>query len=62
MNAGLAPSLKDFPRSITDRMIGLIQQDENIHISTNVGVPIVFMKETYISKNFDNIAKRMEKL
>ena len=37
-------------------------EDENIHISTNMGVPIVFMKETYISKNFDNIAKRMEKL
>ena len=62
MKAGLAPSLSDFPRGITERMIGLVQQDENIHISTNMGVPIVFMKDTYISKNFDNIAKRIESL
>lgn len=62
MKAGLAPSLRDFPRGITERMIGLVQQDENIHISTNMGVPIVFMKDTYISKNFDNIAKRIEAL
>ena len=62
MKAGLAPSLSDFPRGITERMIGLVQQDENIHISTNMGVPIVFMKDTYISKNFDNIAKRIEAL
>ena len=62
MKAGLAPSLRDFPRGITERMIGLVQQDENIHISTNMGVPIVFMQESYISKNFDNIAKRIEAL
>ena len=62
MKAGLAPSLRDFPREITEKIIGLIQEDENIHISTNMGVPIVFMEGTYISKNFDNIAKRIEAL
>ncbi len=62
MKAGLAPSLKEFPRTITDKIIGLVQEDENIHISTNMGVPIVFMEDTYIAKNFDNIAKRIETL
>ncbi len=62
MKAGLAPSLKEFPRNITDRIIGLIQEDENIHISTNMGVPIVFMEDTYIAKNFDKIANRIEAL
>ena len=62
MKAGLAPSLAEFPRSITDNMIGLVQQDENIHISTNMGVPIVLIQDSYISKNFDNIAKRIEEL
>ena len=62
MKQGFAPSLKEFPKSITERMIGLVQRDENIHISTNMGVPIVFMKESYISRNFDNIAGRIENL
>ena len=62
MKAGLAPSLKEFPRTITDNIIGLVLEDENIHISTNMGVPIVFMEDTYIAKNFDNIAKRIETL
>lgn len=62
MKAGLAPSLEEFPRKITDKIIGLVQDDENIHISTNMGVPVVFMKDTYIAKNFDNIAKRIEAL
>lgn len=62
MKAGHAPSLKDFPRAITEKIIGLIHEDENIHISTNVGVPAVFMKGTYIEKNFATIAKRVEML
>jgi len=62
MKAGLAPSLRDFPREITERILGMIQYDENIHISTNMGVPIVFMEDTYINKNFKNIASRIEKL
>ena len=62
MKAGLAPSLKEFPRTITDKIIGLVQEDENIHISTNMGVPIVFMEDTYIANNFDPLAKRIETL
>ena len=62
MKAGLAPSLRDFPREITDRIIGLVQFDDNIHISTNMGVPVVSMGDTYIRKNFRTIAGRVEEL
>lgn len=61
MKAGLAPSLREFPREIREKIIGMIQMDENIHISTNLGVPIMFMEDTYISKNFNVIAERIEK-
>ncbi|MBR5230162.1 MAG: septum site-determining protein MinD [Firmicutes bacterium] len=62
MKSGLAPSLRDFPSDITDKIIGLVQYDENIHISTNMGVPVVSMGETYIRKNFRAIAARVEDL
>lgn len=62
MKSGFAPSISEFPREITERIIGLVQFDENIHISTNMGVPIVYMKDTYIWKNFKKIAARVEQL
>ena len=62
MKSGLAPSLSEFPREITERIIGLVQFDENIHISTNMGIPIVFKKDTYIWNNFKKIAARVEQL
>lgn len=58
----LAPDLNEIPNSIKDRVIGVIQEDENIHISTNVGMPMVYMEDSYIKKNFDRIAHRVLKL
>ena len=37
-------------------------QDENIHISTNLGLPVVFKDNTYIAENFRKIAQRVEGL
>ena len=59
---GLSPDLEEIPRSIRDRVIGVIQEDENIHISTNVGMPIVLMDESYVRKNFERIANRILKI
>ena len=41
------------------RMVGIIQDDDNIHISTNKGIPIVCKKGTYIEKNFKEITYRI---
>lgn len=46
----------------SQELIGVIQTDENIQISTNLGVPIVFMQDTYIAENFRKIATRVTEL
>ena len=38
---------------------GIIQQDRNIQISTNLGMPIVLKEGTYISDNFERIVDRI---
>ena len=60
MNAGFAPSMEDVTKGIANRVIGLIREDENIHISTNLGLPVVFKDNTYIAENFRKIAGRIE--
>ncbi|MCQ2551379.1 MAG: septum site-determining protein MinD [Clostridia bacterium] len=57
---GFAPSLSEINRQLKMEVIGLIQKDDNIHISTNIGVPICCKPDTYIKENFDNIVKRIE--
>lgn len=60
INAGFAPSMEDVTRGIRNRVIGLIREDENIHISTNLGIPVVFKDSTYIAENFRKIAQRID--
>lgn len=57
---GFAPDVSDIVKGYKRDLLGVIQMDENIHVSTNLGVPIVFMQDTYIADNFRNIAKRLE--
>lgn len=60
MAAGYVPRLRDITTMLRPVLAGVIQQDENIHISTNLGVPIVMKSDTYIRKNFDKIVNRIE--
>lgn len=62
MRAGLAPSMEEVTRGIRGQVLGLIPYDENVHISTNIGVPIAFMPESPIAQNFVRIAERVEEL
>lgn len=62
MNEGFAPSIEEVMRGIRSRVIGLIREDENIHISTNLGMPVVFRDNTYIAENFRKIAMRIDKM
>ncbi len=62
MNAGYAPSVDEIPGTIKSGLIGIIQYDKNVRISTNMGVPIVCMENTYIHKNFSNICDRVVNL
>lgn len=40
-------------------LAGVIQSDDNIQISTNLGVPIVLKDGTYIQRNFVKITERI---
>ena len=56
---GFAPDVSELTRGFQRDLLGVVQLDENIQVSTNLGVPIVFMKETYIAENFRNISSRI---
>ena len=59
MRAGLVPGLQEILNMFKGPVIGLIQDDDNIHISTNKGIPIVCKQGTYIERNFMEIASRI---
>ena len=56
---GFAPDVSEIVRGFQRELLGVIQYDENISISTNLGVPVVFMRETYIADNFRKISRRI---
>ena len=60
VNSGLELGAKDYPEIVKKNAIGIIRDDKNIRISTNVGMPIVYKEDTYIFENFKNIAVRIE--
>lgn len=60
MSAGYIPKLREITNMIRTELIGIIQSDENINISTNLGLPIVLKDDTYIRKNFEHIAERLK--
>ncbi len=55
----MVPSLADISEMLQGKLVGIIQDDDNIHISTNKGIPIVCKKGTYIEKNFKEITYRI---
>ena len=59
MRKGYTPKLDEITQMMRPELIGVIQSDRNINISTNLGVPIVIKPDTYIRKNFDQIARRL---
>lgn len=59
MNAGYIPKLRVIGNIMKAELLGIIQFDMNINISTNVGEPIVLKKDSYISENFHEIARRL---
>ena len=62
IETGKAPSFEEVTKNIRDKIVGIIQRDDNIHVSTNLGIPIVSMTETYISKSFMAMGMRIKKL
>jgi septum site-determining protein MinD len=59
MKAGFVPSPAAILNMFKNPVVGMIQDDDNIHISTNKGIPIVCKRGTYIEKNFQGIADKI---
>lgn len=59
MRAHMVPSLSKIAEMFKGQVVGIIQDDDNIHISTNKGIPIVCKKGTYIERNFSDIIYRI---
>lgn len=59
MGQGVVPSITEMSDMLKLPMLGVIQYDENIHIASNNGTPVVLQKGSYIEENFDNIADRL---
>ena len=60
MSAGYMPRLQEVSAMVQPPLVGVIQYDENIQISMNLGIPIVLKEGTYIEENFEKIAARIE--
>ena len=59
MNKGLLPDVNVVAEIFNGPLVGVIQDDDNIRISTNKGIPIVIKRGTYIEKNFKGIVSRI---
>ncbi len=56
---GVMPGLSTVSRGMRLNIEGVIQDDDNIYLACNRGVPIVMKKGTYIEKNFQKILDRI---
>lgn len=59
MTMGVLPNLDEITGKLNMSVLGFMQYDDNIHIATNRGVPIVLKGDTYIEKNFKSILARI---
>ena len=51
------PSFSEISESTTAVIVGIVQEDDSLHIGMNSGVPAVCLKESYITKNFISISQ-----
>lgn len=56
---GIVPDPSEIGNSLRIPISGLIPYDINIHVSANIGIPIVMAKGSYIERNFKAIANRI---
>lgn len=59
MRSGLLPTFEEIASIMRIPLLGIIQNDNIIHLSSNTGRPVVMQRGNYIEKNFNNIIDRM---
>ncbi|MDR1954021.1 MAG: septum site-determining protein MinD [Clostridiales Family XIII bacterium] len=58
-SSGILPTVETITGMMKIPLLGVVQYDDNIHLSSNCGIPIVYEKENYIERNFNRIADRL---
>lgn len=59
MREGLIPGIASMMEMLKSPVAGIIQYDDNIQISTNIGIPIICKAGTYIERNFSELLRRI---
>lgn len=59
LRVAVLPTVEVITRTMKIPLLGVVQYDDNIHLSANAGVPIVYQRENYIERNFNRIADRL---
>jgi len=59
MSSGVLPSVELITGIMKIPLLGVIQNDDAIHLAANRGVPIVLQKGNYIERNLNKIADRL---
>lgn len=62
INEGFAPSLREMDDKLRGKIIGIVRDDINIKISTNMGLPVTYIEDSAPSDNFERIAERLVEL
>jgi septum site-determining protein MinD len=57
--SGILPTVEIITSIMKIPLLGVVQYDDTIHLSANIGIPIVYQKESYIERNFAKIADRL---
>lgn len=57
--SGFFPSIGEISESLRVPIAGLIQEDINIHVAMNKGIPVVCKKDSYIFRNFEKIGMKI---
>ncbi|MGI6751355.1 MAG: septum site-determining protein MinD [Anaerovoracaceae bacterium] len=59
MGKGILPEPEEIAEMLQLPVSGIIQEDENILISTNMGIPLIMEEGSYFEKNFNQIIDRI---
>lgn len=59
MRSGLLPSFEEISSLMRIPLLGIIQNDNIIHLAANAGRPVVMQRGSYIEKNFSKIIDRI---
>ena len=59
VSSGILPTVETITTVMKIPLLGVVQFDDNIYLSTNCGIPIVCGQGSYIERNFGKIADRL---